>query len=85
MGGHDVPEADVRRRYYRSVRNFYSVYRAIVSSWRVYSAPDASTGLLPPLIATGSGGAMEKILQPRQWERLRTRAGAANNHEEPHG
>jgi len=26
-GGHDVPEADVRRRFLRSMRNFWNIYR----------------------------------------------------------
>lgn len=34
-GGHDVPEADIRRRYNRSIRNFWTVYRDIADSWVV--------------------------------------------------
>jgi predicted ABC-type ATPase len=26
-GGHDVPEVDIRRRYHRSIRNFWTIYR----------------------------------------------------------
>lgn len=32
-GGHDVPEADVRRRYWRSKRNFLFQYAEIVDYW----------------------------------------------------
>jgi predicted ABC-type ATPase len=35
LGGHDVPEADVRRRFYRSMVNFEKVYRRITHEWRV--------------------------------------------------
>ena len=32
-GGHDVPEVDVRRRFTRSVRNFWNLYRALSDHW----------------------------------------------------
>ena len=35
-GGHDVPEEDVRRRFYRSKENFWSLYRGEVDSWFLF-------------------------------------------------
>ncbi|MGI9175744.1 MAG: AAA family ATPase [Rhodothermales bacterium] len=35
-GGHHVPEADVRRRYHRSKRNFWDVYRLKADRWKLY-------------------------------------------------
>jgi len=32
-GGHNVPEADIRRRYPRSFENFWSIYRPLADSW----------------------------------------------------
>ena len=32
-GGHDVPEPDIRRRFMRSIRNFWSIYRELADSW----------------------------------------------------
>jgi predicted ABC-type ATPase len=32
-GGHDVPEADIRRRFVRSVANFWTTYREMADSW----------------------------------------------------
>jgi predicted ABC-type ATPase len=32
-GGHDVPESDIRRRFTRSIRNFWSTYRELADSW----------------------------------------------------
>lgn len=32
-GGHHVPEADIRRRYVRSIRNFWSEYRSLADRW----------------------------------------------------
>lgn len=34
-GGHDVPKADIRRRYVRSMRNFWALYRELADSWVV--------------------------------------------------
>ena len=34
-GGHDVPEADIRRRYGRSIGNFWTDYRDSADSWAV--------------------------------------------------
>ncbi|MDZ4840801.1 MAG: hypothetical protein SH859_01475 [Hyphomicrobium aestuarii] len=43
-GGHDVPEADVRRRYARSIGNFAS-YGALCGTWRIFDANGS-----PPLV-----------------------------------
>ena len=32
-GGHDVPEFDVRRRFVRSLRNFWRSYRFLANDW----------------------------------------------------
>ena len=36
QGGHDVPQADVLRRFERGWRNFESVYKPLADSWAVY-------------------------------------------------
>ena len=35
-GGHDIPKADIIRRFYRSKNLFCELYRDIVSSWSIY-------------------------------------------------
>lgn len=32
-GGHSVPEADIRRRFLRSIRNFWRLYRPLADHW----------------------------------------------------
>ena len=40
-GGHNVPEADIRRRYPRSFANFWTLYRPLADKWSVvYNAID---------------------------------------------
>lgn len=34
-GGHGVPEADVRRRYVRSLKNFRCIYRDLADTWQL--------------------------------------------------
>lgn len=48
-GGHDVPEVDVRRRFSRSLHNFWNVYRHLADRWLVcyngnLSLQDAAAG-----------------------------------------
>lgn len=35
-GGHDIPEAVVRRRFERSWRNFVELYRDVADEWQLY-------------------------------------------------
>lgn len=46
MGGHDVPEADVRRRFSRSWRNFTHLYTPLASRWWVFDVSGARPILL---------------------------------------
>jgi predicted ABC-type ATPase len=32
-GGHNVPEGDIRRRFERSIRNFWTIYRELADNW----------------------------------------------------
>ncbi len=48
-GGHDVPEAVVRRRYDEGWRNFNCIYQKLVNEWTVYD----NTGPVPNLIEKG--------------------------------
>ena len=40
-GGHPIPDQVVRRRFYRSINNFWNIYRNIVDDWYLfYNAED---------------------------------------------
>ena len=51
QGGHDVPEAIVRRRFARGWSNFCDLYRPIVDRWAVYD----NSGKKPLLVERGRG------------------------------
>jgi predicted ABC-type ATPase len=57
LGGHDVPAADVRRRFDRSIRNFLVHYRPLADSWTLYD----NTGTMPRIIASEQGGKLQII------------------------
>jgi predicted ABC-type ATPase len=46
-GGHDVPEAIIRRRFDRSMRNFLLHYRSLAKVWTLFD----NSGEIPNLIA----------------------------------
>lgn len=67
QGGHDVPEAVVRRRFVAGLRNFFDVYRSIVHGWHMY---DNSTVTGPHLIAHRAPGASTTMADQVAWHRL---------------
>ena len=56
-GGHDIPVTDVRRRFGRSVQNFWRVYRLLFDSWTVFNTSTAP----PALIAKEEGGKLTVV------------------------
>ncbi len=52
LGGHNIPDADVIRRYYRSKTNFWKMYKNLADEWiMIYN----STTEEPQKIAVGTG------------------------------
>lgn len=59
-GGHNVPDADLRRRFAVSLRNLFTIYRPVLDYWRLHAA---SVGR-PRLIAHGSATTLTVEDQP---------------------
>jgi len=53
-GGHDVPETAVRRRFDRSIRNFFLLYRSLGDSWTLLD----NSGATPIVIAFEKRGSV---------------------------
>lgn len=66
MGGHDVPEDTVRRRFGRSLLNFHSLYMPLADRWAVF---DNSVTGKATLIATQEGDNLQ-IKEPKPWLKL---------------
>lgn len=48
MGGHNVPEETIRRRYYSGLRNFFHIYLSLADTWDLYD----NSGSKPKMIAS---------------------------------
>jgi len=64
MGGHDVPEETIRRRYRSGLHNFFSLYQTLADAWRFYDN-SASSG--PKLMASGHGNKCDMIKEVEIW------------------
>jgi predicted ABC-type ATPase len=71
-GGHDVAEADIRRRFRASVRNFLNVFRPLAERWYVFD----NSATAPRLVAQSAGGGVSIILET-EWAAFQ-RVGAAD-------
>jgi predicted ABC-type ATPase len=69
MGGHDVPEDIVRRRFHRSLKNLFELYLPIADRWRVF---DNSTGTKPSKVA--EQGKSLRIIARTKWQHLQSLA-----------
>ena len=56
-GGHNIPDHVVRRRFDRSVRNFFVIYRSLADSWILFNNSDKN----PSIIAFEKESSLRKI------------------------
>ena len=75
MGGHDVPEKDIRRRYYRSLFNIDSV-QAQSDQWEIYYNGEDKY----ELIARGIGNQINVINNPRYKNFIKHRGEILSEH-----
>ena len=69
-GGHDVPEPVVRRRFGRSIKNFFAEYRPMADSWYLFD----NSGTTPTVIAF-ERGRKARIINREQYAALVARYG----------
>lgn len=69
-GGHYVPEATVRRRYSRSLQNFFRLYSPLAEEWRFY---DNSLGE-PVLVAKKLLDETVEITNIKHWQSIKKKA-----------
>ena len=51
-GGHHVPTQDVRRRFKRSIYNFFNLYEPLLDAWTIFN----NSGPVPTLMAKRTNG-----------------------------
>lgn len=66
MGGHDVPEDTVRRRFSRSLHNFNTLYIPLADQWAVF---DNTVTAKATLVATQEGDNLQ-IKESKLWLKL---------------
>ena len=66
LGGHNIPEPVIRRRYRSGLQNFFNLYHPLADSWRFYDNSSAR----PRLIAKGADEA-ELVFDSELWETIR--------------
>ena len=64
IGGHNVTEEVVLRRYRKGIHNFFALYQSLADAWVMY---DNSAMDDPLRVALGSQDTAPKILQPDVW------------------
>lgn len=74
MGGHDIPEETIRRRYMLGLKNFFQLYRPLADHWGMYSNTETEGFRI---IAEGRGRDIDQIVDPELWDRIRE--GVAND------
>jgi predicted ABC-type ATPase len=67
-GGHDIPEAVIRRRYRQGLGNLLSLYLPVATNWALYDNSDPAG---PILVATGSGDQTVFVSEPGRWQAIR--------------
>jgi predicted ABC-type ATPase len=67
LGGHSVPERTIRRRYAAGLRNLFTVYTPMATTWRLHDN-SGTTG--PRLIAEGRGSESPSVRDRAIWTRI---------------
>ena len=65
-GGHHIPEEIVRRRFRRSIQNFFQLYSPLAEGWAVWDNSER----MPTLVARGSASEPRTITGHELWEQL---------------
>jgi predicted ABC-type ATPase len=66
LGGHDVPADVVRRRFGRSLSNFFALYMPLADEWTLF---DNSTPPLARSVAARVAGQLT-VTEPTTWRKL---------------
>jgi len=68
-GGHAIEPEVSRRRFLKTIQNFFTIYRPLFDSWRLFENDEAS----PRLLALEKGGRMV-VRDPQRFDRIMAEA-----------
>ncbi|MDD4890053.1 MAG: zeta toxin family protein [Phycisphaerae bacterium] len=66
-GGHSIPDETVRRRYDRGLRNFFTLYQPLATTWQMR---DSSSRPPPRLVAAGRASTTDLVIDMVIWQRI---------------
>jgi predicted ABC-type ATPase len=66
MGGHNVPQEIIRRRYHSGIHNFFRLYHPLADSWFFYD----NSGAEPRLIAHGGQKVKKVVIDEVIWHNI---------------
>ncbi len=66
-GGHDIPEATIKRRYERGRHNFINLYQPMADSWQVFNV----STIAPQIIAFGDKINQQTIADQTLWKQIK--------------
>ncbi len=69
-GGHDIPEETIRRRYFRSLRNFFNIYSGEVDHWTLLD----NSGESWKIIAASNINNEPLVFDTDSWQSLKENA-----------
>lgn len=72
MGGHNVPEETIRRRYHVGIGNFFRLYRPLADTWFFYD----NSGSEPCLIAYGEKEQELLVNDSAIWHNIKKKYGS---------
>ncbi len=68
LGGHDVPEETIHRRYQKGLRNFFTLFIPLADTWAIY---DNSSTDNPVTVATGQRDGDVTIYNANLWQEVK--------------
>jgi len=72
LGGHDIPIADIQRRFLKTHRNFWTMYRYLADNWYVYDNSDSKNAF--QLIGEGISTRSTMVFDSMRWQKFLDRA-----------
>lgn len=67
IGGHNIPEKVIRRRYKRGLVNLFDLYLPLANSWQIYDA----SAIIPQNIASGDTITGQTVFNEVIWKKIR--------------
>jgi len=61
-GGHHVPQEDVKRRFHRSIDNFFNLYMSLLDSWYIFDNSSIKPSLIAKSVRPGKIEIFDQIL-----------------------